>query len=64
MTKEGGLFTLKRELHSSSSIRRNTLTSLENKSALVTGGGSGIGLACAGAFAKDGANVLIMGRNL
>ena len=37
---------------------------LENKSALVTGGGSGIGLACASSFAKDGANVLIMGRNL
>ncbi|MCH1554949.1 MAG: SDR family NAD(P)-dependent oxidoreductase, partial [Pseudomonadales bacterium] len=27
----------------------------------VTGGGSGIGLACARAFAADGANVLIMG---
>jgi NAD(P)-dependent dehydrogenase (short-subunit alcohol dehydrogenase family) len=37
---------------------------LENKSALITGGGSGIGLACASSFARDGANVLIMGRNL
>jgi NAD(P)-dependent dehydrogenase (short-subunit alcohol dehydrogenase family) len=37
---------------------------LENKNALVTGGGSGIGLACATSFARDGANVLIMGRNL
>lgn len=46
-------------------IRGNTLTlALENKSVLITGGGSGIGLACAGTFASDGANVLIMGRNL
>ena len=36
---------------------------LENKNVFVTGGGSGIGLACARAFASDGANVLIMGRN-
>lgn len=36
--------------------------SLVGKSAIVTGGGSGIGLACAKAFAADGANVLIMGR--
>ena len=36
---------------------------LKGKNAFVTGGGSGIGLACAKAFAADGANVLIMGRN-
>lgn len=36
---------------------------LSGQSALVTGGGSGIGLACARAFAKDGANVVIMGRS-
>ena len=36
---------------------------LENKNVFVTGGGSGIGLACARAFVSDGANVLIMGRN-
>ena len=36
---------------------------LENKNVFVTGGGSGIGLACARAFASDGANVLIMGRD-
>ena len=39
------------------------MAGLEGKSAIVTGGGSGIGLACARAFASDGANVLIMGRN-
>lgn len=33
------------------------------KNAFVTGGGSGIGLACARAFVSGGANVLIMGRN-
>ena len=36
---------------------------LENKNVFVTGGGSGIGLACARSFASDRANVLIMGRN-
>ena len=35
---------------------------LKGKNVFVTGGGSGIGLACASAFASDGANVLIMGR--
>ena len=36
---------------------------LENMTALVTGGGSGIGLACAASFYRDGANVTLMGRS-
>ncbi|MEM7097703.1 MAG: glucose 1-dehydrogenase [Pseudomonadota bacterium] len=39
------------------------MTALEDQRALVTGGGSGIGLACARAFVQDGAHVTIMGRN-
>lgn len=35
---------------------------LAGKTAYVTGGGSGIGLACARAFLRDGASVMIVGR--
>jgi NAD(P)-dependent dehydrogenase (short-subunit alcohol dehydrogenase family) len=38
-------------------------TSLAGMSALVTGGGSGIGLAAASALARDGMHVTIMGRS-
>ncbi len=37
---------------------------LEGKTALVTGGGSGIGLACARHLLRDGATVTIAGRSL
>ena len=36
---------------------------LRNKNILITGGGSGIGLAMAKKFVSEGANVLISGRN-
>ena len=35
---------------------------LEGQHALITGGGSGIGLACARAMLRDGARVTIVGR--
>jgi meso-butanediol dehydrogenase / (S,S)-butanediol dehydrogenase / diacetyl reductase len=35
---------------------------LANKTAIITGAGSGIGQACAKAFCKEGANVVLMGR--
>lgn len=37
---------------------------LQNKIALITGGGSGIGLATARVFAREGATVIICGRTL
>lgn len=39
------------------------MTILGGQSALVTGGGSGIGLACAAHLARDGAAVVLAGRN-
>lgn len=35
---------------------------LTNKTAIITGGGSGIGQACAKAFHREGANVVLLGR--
>lgn len=37
---------------------------LEGKTAVITGGGTGIGLAIAKRLAEDGANCILMGRNL
>ena len=38
------------------------MSALQDQAALVTGGGSGIGLACARALLRDGASVTIAGR--
>lgn len=41
----------------------NTLSDLKNKKAIITGGGRGLGKATAIAFAKEGIDVAITGRN-
>ncbi|RPH32002.1 SDR family NAD(P)-dependent oxidoreductase, partial [bacterium] len=40
-----------------------TYSDLQDRNVLVTGGASGLGYAIAGAFAEQGSNVLIVGRN-
>jgi len=40
------------------------MAALDGQHALITGGGSGIGLACAAALCAEGANVTLMGRTL
>lgn len=49
--------------HESRSWERTMLQSLEGKIALVTGGGSGIGLAAAKRLAREGCRVAILGRD-
>ena len=39
------------------------MAKLSDQHALITGGGSGIGLACAAQFVEDGATVTLVGRN-
>ena len=42
----------------------STVAPLSGQTALITGGGSGIGLACARAFLADGAGVVLAARNV
>src|SRR5256884_3978407 len=44
--------------------KRNSVTRLSGKMALITGGGTGIGRAIALAFAQEGASVTVAGRRL
>ncbi len=46
----------------SSTLPEGAMPGMEGMAALVTGGGSGIGLGCAKRFAADGAHVTIAGR--
>lgn len=41
----------------------NNMKVLENKNAVITGGSDGIGLGIAKAFAQNGANLLLIGKD-